>query len=217
MAASVPPSAARLRVFLADDHKIVRDGLRILLERAERFEVVGEAANGRELWEGMADVKVDVVITDMAMMELNGIEAVRRIRAAGFGGTVVMLSARQEREVLADALEAGVNAFVHKDNAFDQLLQAIDEARRWGKWLSPNLEVLQQGREVLTLPKLLSGREMEVLHLLAEGLGTKEVAGKLGISPKTVEIHRLHLFAKLQVNNVVDLTRIAIREGVVEL
>ncbi len=211
------PSPDTATVFLADDHKIIRDGLRVLLERAGGFAVVGDASNGRTLLEEALRVRPDVVLTDMAMPELNGIEATRRLREGGYAGAVVMLSMHDQRRVLADALDAGVNAFVHKDHAFAQVLEAIRAAQRGEVWLSPEFDGFLEGDRVLTLSRLLSGREREVLQLFAEGLGTKEVAGELKVSPKTVEAHRSNLFAKLKVNNVVDLARIALKEGVVQI
>jgi DNA-binding NarL/FixJ family response regulator len=158
-----------------------------------------------------------VVVTDLAMGELNGIDATRQLRSGGYGGTIVMLSMHDERRYITQALEAGVNAYVHKDHAFEQIAAAIDAARRGEIWLSPQLAALADGQKVETLTELLTMREREVLQLFAEGYGTKELAAQLQLSPKTVEIHRLNLFAKLKVNNVIELTRIAIKEGLIHL
>lgn len=206
-----------LTLFFADDHKIVRDGLRVLTEREKGCRVIGEAADGRALVESVLKLRPDVVVTDMAMSELNGIEAVRQLRAAGYRGVIVMLSMHDERRLISQALEAGVNAYVHKDHAFEQILAAIAAARRGEVWLSPQLASLVEGGQMQTLSELLTMREREVLHLFAEGHGTKEIAFRLHLSPKTIEVHRLNLFAKLKVNNVIELTRIAIKEGLVHL
>jgi DNA-binding NarL/FixJ family response regulator len=179
--------------------------------------VIGEAADGRALVEGVLELRPDVVVTDMAMSELNGIEAVRQLRAGGYRGVIVMLSMHDERRLISQALEAGVNAYVHKDHAFEQILAAIAAARRGEIWLSPQLANLLEGGQLQTLSELLTMREREVLHLFAEGHGTKEIAFRLHLSPKTIEVHRLNLFAKLKVNNVIELTRIAIKEGLVHL
>jgi DNA-binding NarL/FixJ family response regulator len=211
------PSPTRPTLFLADDHKIIRDGLRVLIERGGRYRVVGEAANGRELVAGALACQPTVIVTDLAMGELNGIDATRQLRAAGYRGVIVMLSMHDERRYISRALEAGVNAYVHKDHAFDQITDAIDAAMRGGTWLSPELPRPDDSRKVRTLLEMLSMREREVLQLLAEGHGTKEAAALLGISAKTVEVHRLSLFAKLKVNNVIELTRIALKEGLVHL
>jgi len=217
MTASHTPTEKPLTLFLADDHKIIRDGLHVLIDRNTHFRVVGEAADGRALVEGVLSLKPDIVITDMAMAELNGVEAVRQLRAAGHRGVIVMLSMHDERRLISQALEAGVNAYVHKDHAFEQILTAIDAARRGEIWLSPQLACLASGEQVPTLADLLTMREREVLQLFAEGHATKEIAFRLHLSPKTVEAHRLNLFGKLQVGSVVELTRIAIKEGIVHL
>jgi len=216
----VTPSAvpsSELTLFFADDHKIVRDGLRVLIEREKGFRLIGEAADGRALVEGVLELRPDIVVTDVAMSELNGIEAVRQIRAAGYRGVIVMLSMHDERRMISQALEAGANAYVHKDLAFDQILAAIAAARSGEIWLSPQLAGLTDSGQMPTLAELLTMREREVLHLFAEGHGTKEIAFRLHLSPKTIEVHRLNLFAKLKVNNVIELTRIAIKEGLVHL
>jgi DNA-binding NarL/FixJ family response regulator len=209
--------AKELTLFFADDHKIVRDGLRVLTERERGCRVIGEAADGRALVEGVLELRPDVVVTDMAMSELNGIEAVRQLRAGGYRGVIVMLSMHDERRLISQALEAGVNAYVHKDHAFEQILAAIAAARRGEVWLSPQLANMIEGGQLQTLSELLTMREREVLHLFAEGHGTKEIAFRLHLSPKTIEVHRLNLFAKLKVNNVIELMRIAIKEGLVHL
>ena len=215
MNASAPAPARTL--FLADDHKIIRDGLRVLLEKSGGIRVVGEAADGRALVEDVLLLRPDLVVTDLAMGELNGIDATRQLRAGGYTGVIVMLSMHDERRFIAQALEAGVNAYVHKDHAFEQVLAAIDGAYRGEVWLSPQLAQMADGRQMPTLLDLLTMREREVLQLFAEGYGTKEVAAQLHLSPKTIEVHRLNLFAKLKVNNVIELTRIAIKEGLVHL
>ena len=215
--AGKPDPSIDLTLVIADDHKIVRDGLRVLAERSAGFRVIGESADGRDLVEKAMALQPDVVVTDMAMGELNGVEATRQLRAQGYRGIIVMLSMHDERRVIAQALEAGINAFVHKDHAFDQIMAAITAAREGRVWLSPQLAALMNADRVETLLDLLTMREREVLQLFAEGYGTKEVAGRLNLSPKTIEVHRLNLFAKLKVNNVIELTRIAIKEGLVQL
>jgi len=211
------PAGKPLTLFLADDHKIIRDGLHVLIDRNTNFRVIGEAADGRALVEGVLSLKPEIVITDMAMAELNGVEAVRQLGAAGYKGVIVMLSMHDERRLISQALEAGVNAYVHKDHAFDQIIAAIDAARRGEIWLSPQLSWMVSGDQIPTLADLLTMREREVLQLFAEGHGTKEIAFRLHLSPKTVEVHRLNLFSKLKVGSVVELTRIAIKEGLVHL
>jgi DNA-binding NarL/FixJ family response regulator len=151
------------------------------------------------------------------MPELNGLDAIRQIKARGFSGAVVLLSSHDERRFVAEALEIGVLAYVHKDDAFDRLIEAVQAALRGERWLSPRLAGSSDGASGQTLSHLLSPREREVLQLLAEGHNTKEAAGKLGISAKTIEYHRLSLFAKLRAKGIADLVRIAVKEGLVEL
>jgi DNA-binding NarL/FixJ family response regulator len=208
---------SKLTLLIADDHKIVRDGLRLMAERSGEFRVVGNAADGRSLIDLVIELQPDIVITDMAMAELNGIEACRQLRARGYRGIIVMLSMHDERRHVSEALAAGVNAYVNKDDAFADLLRAIAVARAGKIWLSEGVKKHAEGDHVSLLSEVLSNREREVLQLFAEGRGTKEIAGDLGLSPKTVEIHRLNLFAKLKVNNVVDLSRIALKEGLAQL
>jgi DNA-binding NarL/FixJ family response regulator len=203
-------------LFVADDHKIVRDGLCLLIGRQPGLRVVGEAGDGRTLVKEVLALRPDVVLTDIAMPELNGLDAAAQLRAAGYHGTIVVLSMRRERRSVAQALEAGVNAYVLKDHAFEQVLTAISEARAGKIWLSPQLRGLVERGEVPLLAELLSAREREVLQLLAEGHGTKEVAFRLQLSPKTVETHRLSLFAKLKVDSVVALAHVAINEGLID-
>jgi DNA-binding NarL/FixJ family response regulator len=206
-----------LSLFMADDHKIVGDGLRLLIEREPGLHLVGEAADGRALVEGVLALRPDLVITDIAMPELNGLEAVRQIRAAGYAGIIVVLSMHSDRRFVSEALAAGINAYVLKDYAFTQVLSAIAVAQTGKVWLSPQLHGMVENGEVPTLTMLLSVREREVLQLLAEGHGTKEVAYRLQLSPKTVETHRLSLFSKLKVGGIADLVRIAVQEGLVKL
>ena len=214
-ALQAPPRVRTL--FIADDHQIVRDGLRALVERAEGLRVIGEAADGRALVEGVRALNPGIVITDLSMGELNGVEATRQLRAGGYRGLIIMFSMHDERRHITRALEAGVSAYVHKAHAFEQLREAIGAALQGTIWLSPQLAALAPHDKLATLLELLSMREREVLQLFAEGCGTKEVAARLHLSPKTIEIHRLRLFAKLRVNNVVELTRIALKEGLVLL
>ncbi|PAW65018.1 MAG: hypothetical protein B9S34_11570 [Opitutia bacterium Tous-C1TDCM] len=207
-----------LKLVIVDDHKIIRDGLRVLIQRESDLEVVGEAADGRA---GVAEtlrLRPGVVLLDMAMPELNGIEAARQLRAKGFAGGIVMLSMHSERRTVIQARTAGVDAYVLKEYAFEQVRAAIDAAARRETWFSPQLsDPLSGDEELPSIDRLLTPREREVLQMLAEGRGAKEIAFRLGISPRTVEVHRANMMGKLKVDNVVDLTRIAVREGLATL
>jgi len=207
---------APLTLILADDHKIVRDGLRVLIERSNRFRVVGEASDGRALVELVLRLKPDIVVTDLGMAELNGIEAVKQLRAGHYHGMIVMLSAHDERRYVSQALSAGVNAYLHKDDAFEQILTAIEAVKEGQTFLSARLP---QGKDggVKMLDDVLSPREREVLQLLAEGKTSKEIAATLFLSPKTVDTHRQHIMDKLGLHSIAELTKYAIREGLTTL
>lgn len=210
--------ARETTLFVADDHKIVRDGLRLLIDRQPGLRVVGEAADGRALVASVLELQPNIVLTDLAMPELNGLDAIKQLRQRGYTGTIMVLSQRDERRFVADALAAGANAYLLKDHAFDQVLAAIESTREGKTWLSPQLqELMREGGQVATLSDLLTAREREVLQLLSEGHATKEVAFRLQVSPKTVETHRLSLLAKLKAGGVADLVRIAVKEGLVKL
>lgn len=206
-----------ITLFLADDHKVVRDGLLVLFERQGGIRVVGEAGDGRMLVEEAARLKPAVVVTDINMPGLNGVDAVFQLRAAGYAGVIVVLSMRDERHIVSQSFAAGANAYVHKDHAFQQVLTAIAAARRGEKWISPQLASLVHDGTVELLTDLLTAREREVLQLIAEGSSAKEVADRLKVSPKTIETHRANLYAKLGVSNAVELTRIAVKEGIAQV
>jgi DNA-binding NarL/FixJ family response regulator len=202
-----------LTLVLADDHKIVRDGLRVLFQRLPDHDVVGEAADGHAAVKLALELRPSVVVMDMAMPSLNGIEATRHLRAAGYKAGVVMLSMHSERRVVNQALAAGVNGYVLKDFAFEQLAAAVKTVAGGGEYLSPQLEALRSRGQIPLITELLTPREREVLQMLAEGHGAKEIGFRLGVSSKTVDTHRLNLMAKLRAHSVADLIRVAIKEG----
>ena len=206
-----------MKIIIVDDHKIIRDGLRVLLERDPGQQVVGEAADGRAGVDLALKLKPDVVIMDMAMPELNGIEASRQLRSAGFVGGIVMLSSHNERRFVIQARDAGADAYVHKEFAFEQVRTAIAAAARRESYLSPDLAAQQDDGRLTGVAERLTAREREVLQMLAEGHSVKEIAYRFDISPKTIESHRKNLMVKLQVDNHADLTRLAVREGLAKM
>ena len=206
-----------MTIIIVDDHKIIRDGLRVLLERDPAQQVVGEAADGRAGVDLVLKLKPDVVIMDMAMPELNGIEATRQLRAAGYVGGVVMLSSHNERRFVIQARAAGADAYVHKEYAFEQVRTALAAAVRRESYLSPDLAAQQDDGRLTGVADRLTAREREVLQMLAEGQSVKEIAYRFDISPKTIETHRMNLMTKLQVDNLADLTRLAVREGLAKM
>ncbi len=211
-----PTAPKPIRVFVADDHGIVRDVVKLLLSRTAGLELAGEASDGRALVESVLAASPDVIVVDISMPELNGLDAIRKIKARGFAGAVVLLSSHDERRYVAEGLAIGVTAYVHKDDAFERLIEAMQAALRGEVWLSPRLAAFANDPVEPTPFQRLSPREREVLQLLAAGHNTKEAADKLGVSAKAIEYHRLNLFTKLEVKGLADLVRIAVKEGLIE-
>mgnify|MGYP001767193123 FL=1 len=210
-----------LRILLADDHKILRAGLRSLLETQSDMTVVAEADDGRSALEAIQHQPTDVVIMDIAMPGLNGIEATRQIRTRHPGIKVIALSMHSDRRFLIGMLQAGANGFLLKDSAAEELITAIRAVVGGHAYVSPAIayvlveDVLRRAPAAgpAAPPQPLTPREREVLQLLAEGKSTKEIAGILGVSGKTVESYRLKIMAKLDLHSVAELTKYAIREG----
>jgi DNA-binding NarL/FixJ family response regulator len=214
----------RTRILLADDHRILREGLRRLLSADADFEVIAEAENGRAAVELAERLKPDVVVMDIGMPELNGVDATRQILARVPGARVVALSAYADRRLIGETLKAGACGYLLKDSAFDELADAIRTTATKKVFLSPKIAaelvddyVRMSDAPGVTVFESLSPREREVLQLIAEGRSTKEVARVLKVSVKTVETHRRQLMNKLELFSVAELTRYAIREGLVSL
>ena len=216
---------ARTRILIADDHEVVRKGLRSLLEAEESLEVVGEASNGREAVERATAARPDVVVLDIGMPELNGLEATRRIVKATPRTEVLILTVYETEEVIREVLRAGARGYVLKSDAGRLLLTAVEAVSAHKPFFTSRVsELVLAGflsgdgiRPTEETPPgaPLTPREREVLQLLAEGKTNKEVAAVLGIGLKTVETHRMNLMAKLGLHSVVDLVRYAIRNGIV--
>jgi len=210
----------RIKILLADDHKIMRDGLRSLLEKQNDMEVVAEADNGRKAVQLAQEKKPDLVIMDITMPELNGIEATRQIVSTLPGVKVIALSMHSDKRFVAGMLQAGASGFLLKDCASQELTNAIRTVARDKHYLSPEIAgvliedyvSLASATESVTSASLTS-REREVLQLIAEGWPTKDIASHLFVSIKTVETHRRQIMKKLDIHNVADLTKYAIREG----
>jgi DNA-binding NarL/FixJ family response regulator len=205
------------RVLLADDHKIVMEGLRGLLE--QQFELVGFATNGRELIEQASALRPDVIVADISMPLLNGIEAVRKLLEDDKHVKVVFLTMHPDQTYASRALEAGASAYVLKHSASDELVAAIHEVLRGGKFLSESLknpalaELLHQTRRHVKETIELTTRQREVLQLLVEGKSAKEIATVLNISPRTVETHKYQMMDDLGVKTSAQLVQYAIRHG----
>jgi DNA-binding NarL/FixJ family response regulator len=210
-----------MRILLADDHALVRAGIRSLLEKIPGVEVVGEASNGREALESVGTQLPDLVLMDIAMKELGGLEALPRITKTFPSVKVVILSAHANEEYVIRALRSGAAGYMLKDAASAELQLAIDSVTQDKIYLSPSISrtVIDSYLERVGGPfsplEQLTPRQREILQLIAEGKNTKEIADTLDISVKTVEAHRLQLMARLNIHDVPGLVRYAVRSGLV--
>lgn len=208
------------RILLVDDHQIMSGALRSLLESEGNHEVVGEAADGRSALEMVRSLRPQVVIMDVAMQDLNGIEATRQIKAEFPDVKVIALSAYADKRYVLGMLEAGASGYVLKRAAYDELRRAVESVLSGMHYLSPQVTraVTELRGSSAQAPSaaggaLLAAREREILQLVAEGHSSGEIAQRLGISLSTVETHRRNIMKKLDVHSVAELTKYAIREG----
>jgi DNA-binding NarL/FixJ family response regulator len=214
----------KARILLADDHQIMREGLKALLEKYPSIEVIAEAENGIETLEIARQEKPDVVIMDIAMPDINGIEVTRRLKSEQVDIKVVALSMHSDRRFVTEILKAGASAYVLKQSAFEDLVKAIKAVMLNRKFLSAEIlesvvtdYVSQLSKSEYEAYRELSERERQILQLLAEGNSTKEIAYKLHISIKTVESHRQNIMNKLDIHSLAGLTKFAVREGLTSL
>jgi two-component system, NarL family, response regulator NreC len=213
----------KLRILLADDHIVMRTGLRALLERQPNLEVVGESENGRETVELVTSLRPDVVVMDVGMPILNGIEATKTIVTERPATAVVILSMHADESYVMRALKAGARAYLLKDSAAADLIGAIQAVSQNKSFFSPKVSRIMAEDYVRVLKQkgavdsydLLTGREREILQLLVEGKANKEIATALNISPYTVETHRSHILQKLNLHNSVELVLYAVRKGII--
>jgi DNA-binding NarL/FixJ family response regulator len=215
----------QITVLLAEDHMIVREGLRALLEAEGDIAVVGEAQTGRQAVQLAKRLRPEVVVMDIAMPLLNGLEATRQIRKAVPATKVLILSAHSDDEYIRQVVLLGAAGYLIKQSSADLLSKAIREVQKGNLFFSPSIadrlrsfyEESPDGGRVLKKKNVaLSSREVEVLQLIAEGKANKQVAAELGISIKTVEKHRQHLMSKLDLHDTAGLTRYAIAAGIIE-
>lgn len=207
-----------IRVMVADDHPVVRQGLKFMLAR-EGFAVVAEAADGREALRQSEGTRPEVVVLDLAMPGLNGIDTAREIMRVSPGTKTIILTQHTEEPYILEALRAGVHGYVLKSQAVSDMIQAIRDVHRGRLYLSPAISNVVVGayRERGELPRdPLTPREREVLQLIAEGKSTKQVAEVLGITVKTAESHRSRIMFKLEIHEKAGLVRYAIKRGLIQ-
>jgi len=213
-----------VHIVLVDDHQLLREGLRNLLDSQPDMEVVGEAANGREAIELVGRLSPHVVLMDVSMPEVNGIEATARIAKEFSETRVIALSIHSEKHLVDRMIRAGASAYLMKNCAFDELVLAIRSVLQGKTYLSPEVAGILVDGYLLTRAgnggpntRSLTLREREILQQIAEGMSTKDIARRLEVSVKTVETHRRQMMGKLKIGSVAELTKYAIREGLTTL
>jgi len=213
-----------IKVLLVDDHAIIREGLRSLLEKQPEMEVIADTDDGRKAIELVRELLPDIVIMDITMPGLNGIEATRQITAEFPDVKVIALSIHSKRRFVADMLSAGATGYILKECLFDELVQAIKAVAAGGRYLSPRITDVVVSDYVKRLSatayspfEALKAREREVLQLVAEGKSTKQIALELHVSTKTIEANRRQIMDKLNIHSVAELTKYAVREGLTTL
>ena len=212
-----------IRILLADDHNVLRDGMRLLLERQPGFVVVGEAGDGRETIELVQDQQPNVVVMDIAMPNMNGIEATRRIVEKHPHTGVVILSMHYDESYVLRSLKAGARAYLLKDALKSELIAAIHAVSQGRSFFSPKISRILQEDYVQALGRkgeddtyeLLTDREREILQLVAEGKTNKEIANSLNLSLYTVDTHRTHILQKLNLHSVPEVILYAVRKGII--
>jgi|SRR5579859_377419 len=224
--AKIESSKVKLRILIADESEIFRNGMRQLLEKNKHWQVVGEAGNGKEAVDIAKDLQPDVIVLDVSIPELGGIEAARQILIARSETHIVMLAKQESMMMFSDALKAGVRCFLLKNDPVSEIVQAVDASSRNQAFLNSGIveiileDYCAQIRKTIKTdpsPACLTSREREILQLLAEGSTNKEIAFSLGISIKTASGHRTKLMHKLGLTSMSSLVRYAIRNKIIAL
>jgi len=213
-----------IKIILVDDHELIREALRVLIETQPNMTVIAEAGDGRSAVQLAAKLSPDIIVMDISMPDLNGIEATRQILAQSSVSKVIALSAHPDRRFVLEMLNAGASGYLLKNCAFKELIHAIRTVAKNSTYLSTTITDIVLKNYVHQIPKsefsslsLLTSREREVLQLLAEGRRTTEIASHLKLSVKTIETYRHQIMEKLDVHSIAELTKIAIREGLTSL
>jgi len=210
----------KTKILLVDDHKILRDGIRSLVKGYDDIEVIGEAPDGKTALQMVKDLLPDLVVMDISMPDMNGIDATRKIRNEHPDIKVIALSMHHDKQFVSEIFRAGASGYLIKDSAFDELDHAIRVVMSGKTYINPQIAslVVESLVSQSSTPHpqsfaLLTDREREVLQLIAEGRSTKQIAFDLSVSSKTVESHRRQVMGKLNIRSVAELTKFAIREG----
>ncbi len=212
-------------ILIADDHSVVIEGIRAALHDHSEFEVVGEASDGRKAVKLTESLKPKIVIMDISMPNLNGIDATMQIRKISSNIRIIIYTMHSNKEFVVDLFRAGVSAYVLKEDPMSDLILAIKAVSRGGTYFSTmaptillrHMQMLEQGKVEKDGFELLSLREREIFQLLAEGKPPKDIANQLCISPKTVESHKYNIMAKLDIQSMTDLIKTAIRKKIIPL
>jgi two-component system, NarL family, response regulator NreC len=214
----------KIKIVIADDHKIMREGLKSLIEKQPDMEVAAEAQDGLAVTKLARKLVPQVIIMDIGMPEMNGIDATRQIISENKEIKIIALSMHSDRRFVLEMLKAGASGYLLKDSAFEELVNAVHTVMSGQSYLSPRITDIVVKEYLYNMPKsestvftVLTGREREVLQLLAEGKSTKQIAATLNLSVKTVETHRQQIMDKLEIRTVAELTKYAIREGLTSL
>lgn len=215
----------KAKILIVDDHRVVIEGIKSALQEHPEFEVVGEAVDGLQAVESARSLGPEIVIMDISMPNLSGIEATRQIKEFDPEIRIIIYSMYSDKEFVIDLFKAGISAYVLKDDPLADLILALEAVKGGGTYFSTmaptvllrHMEELEEKTESTDSYDTLSQREREVFQLLAEGKSIKEIAGELFISPKTVESHKYNIMEKLQAASVVDLTKIAIRKNLIRV
>ena len=214
----------KTRILLVDDHKILREGIRSLVKEYDDMEVVGEASDGKEAIRMTQELSPHIVILDISMPDMNGIDAARRIHKEAPNTKIIALSMHYDKQFISEMFKAGASGYLIKDTAFDELEHAVRVVMDGKTYINPQVASLVVESLVSQMTpsgpssfSMLTEREREVLQLIAEGKSTRQIASELSVSAKTVESHRRQVMGKLNIRNVAELTKYAIREGLTSI